>query len=750
MMMNAHGAAPLSLLDLLNQTGNEFHLRIRLTTDKATNAKSEPSFLLVIDGSKSFTQIVAAEIVTKAEHVVRNLFILQQSDDYPTANTEIWPLTNVDLEARWQHAGKTYHALATQDPGHRDPLLLSGQIQADGRLAAFNSLFYCTVTKIFFHPPCPSCGRHLWLCSDDSLLQTFGLPPYSQSLSRYLYCPKCVPLSADARFYAFSRKHSDPDIVLDTKSLINQFGNLMVRDIDPQLKFPCTDCGERGTCYGVENLVDKRMVPYSFYPFFAFLFEADTLQAADFLMLLSGASLEALTKRSACHHWNGRLNALRAAQRRLITSTLSFFDAASDQGFLEILYLKLAFLEELMDCLLKVCSEEMDDGAFSIDRVWVRIPEQNSYLPALWNFNVHYLGFGADVTPSQHLFQNSPINRLYFLGNVWFFALLTNSRQDMRTVRLALERMLSQPTREPSDYGHLMLRNKDPAFAPENIFWDPPSQPISEPLRSLWENSLVLGMSLLSAAVNRESSWSEMDFRQSLKNLRQDLKNHLFRQASAKDHVPAEDLRISAILKSILLKWQKGEIPATLETNQGVDSEEIILLTQVHSRCNAASVSVEEPIPETVHLRADQLPTSATTQEDWKKDEHTRVSLPKGRQVQAIPPRDSSDRDEVILETVILRSDMIDTNQNLRGREPRLPPEIDIPKTVIISSGDASLIQHHPPPSVPCAPGGVDHPAPESDLSQTKVLAPELKPETGRAEEGFPETVIIRNKKKEP
>jgi len=30
------------------------------------------------------------------------------------------------------------------------------------------------------------------------------------------------------------------------------------------------------------------------------------------------------------------------------------------------------------------------------------------------------------------------------------------------------------------------------------------------------------------------------------------------------------------------------------------------------------------------------------------------------------------------------------------------------------------------------------------------VLAPALKPETGRGEEGFPETVIIRNKKKEP
>jgi hypothetical protein len=750
MMINAHGAPALSLLDLLHSAGNEFHLRIRLTADEAADAQSGSHVFLVLDGPKSFTRIVAARIVTKAEHVVRDLFILQQSDDYPAANTEIWPLTNADLEARWQHAGKTYHALATQEPSHRSPLFLSGQIQPDGRLAAFHSLFYCTFTRTFFHPPCPLCGGHLWLCSDESLLQAFGLPLYSQSLSRYLYCPSCVPPSADARFYAFSRKNSDPDAVLDTKSLINQFGNLMGRDIEPRLKFPCTDCDERGTCYGVENLVDKRMVPYSFYPFFAFFFEADTLQAADFLMLLSGASLEALIERAAYHHWNGRLNALRAAQRRLRASTSSFFATPSDQKFLEILYLKLAFLEELMDCLRKVCSEEMNDGAFSINRVWVRLPEQTSYLPIFWSFNVHYLGFGADVNPSLSLSPNLPVNLLYFLGKVWFFALLTNSRQDMRAVRPILKRMLSEPNMHPADPGRPMFQNKDPIFAPENIFWDPPGQPISEPLHSLWENSLVLGMDLLSAAVNRKSSWSEMHFYRSLKKLREDVKDHHFRQASVEARAPVEDLRISAVLKSILLKWQKEETPATQATGPRDDSEKTILLTEVYSPGKAASVPGEEPIPETVHLRAAPPPTPAMTKEDRKKAEPAREPLPKSRPVQTVVPGGSGEKDEVVLETVILRSDPIEPMQNPKGIEPRPSSGTEIPKTVILSPGNASRMQNHAPASVPAASEEAAQRAQEQDPFQTKASAPTLQPKNGSVEKGLPETVIIRTQKKEP
>ena len=721
MMMNAHGAPP-SLLGLLHSTGDEFRLRIRLTTDEPVDAKPAPNFFLVLDGPKSFTRIVAAQIVTGTEHAVMDLFIFQQSDDYTTANTEIWPLTNSDLEARWQSAWKTYQAKVTQGPGHRAPLIISKQIQPDGRLAAFHSLFYCSFTKIFFHPPCPSCGGHLWLCSDDHLLKTYGLSPYSSSLSRYLYCPKCVPLSVDAQFFASSRKHSEPDVVLDRRSLINLFGNLMVRDIEPQLKFPCTDCSERGTCYGVDNIVDKRMMPYSFYPFFAFLFEADTLQAADFLMLLSGASFEALAKRAASHHWHGRLDALRTARRRLGESALSFYATASDQGFLEILYLKLAFLEELMDCLLSSRNEEMDGGTFSLDRVWVEVPEQNGYLPALWNFNVHYLGFGADANAGMHLSQNSPTNRMYFLGNVWVFALLTNSRQDMRTVRAALEHMLAEPDKFPAASGQPTFLNNAPVFAPENLFWDSPSQPISEPLHLFWEKALALGMSLLSAAVNRESSWSEKHFRQRLKHLRQDLKDRLFQEGSAGDRATAEDLRISTVLKKILLKWKTGEIPVSLETTAGDDSEGIILLTQEHVPGKAVSVPEEEPIPETVHLRADQVSKMVAGQEGWKKDADSRVFLPKNPQAQAIPPKDRDVRDELILETVILRSDPGAAGQNPTAIQPCQLSETDIPETVILSvEGSRSQAASHGP-FRPWFSERPDHPASESDLYQTKVL----------------------------
>lgn len=749
MMMNAHGA-PTSLLASLNSAGNEFRLRIRLTEGEDQDAEPGPTSFLLIDGPKSFTRIVAAQIITSTERVVMDLFILQQSDDYPTADTEIWPLTNADVEARWQHAGKAYQAMAAQGPRHRSPLLLSGQIQPDGRMVAFHSLFYCMFTKTFFHPPCPSCGGDLRLCTDDHLLKSFGLDAYTHSLSRYLYCSKCVSLSTAARFFAFSRKPSEPACVLDQGSLINQFANLMVRDIEPQLQFPCTECGEQGVCYGVENIVDQRMVSYSFYPFFAFLFEADTFQAADFLMLLSGASFEILAERAAAHHWHGRLDVLQTARSRLGESALRLYPASSNQGFLEVLYLKLSFLEDLLDGLLPSRYAEIDGGTFSLDRVWVRVPEQNGYLPALWNFNVHYLGFGADVNSGMHLFPNPLAHRLYFLANVWFFAMLTNSRQDMRTVRPGLEKMLSAADRFSAEHDQPTFLSKNPAFAPENLFWDSPDLPVSELLYPFWEKTLALGMELLSAAVKHESLWSEKHFREGIRQLRQDLKGQLFRAEAAADSVAAEDLRISIVLKKILLKWQTRETPASVEAVPGDYPEGRIRLPREPLPGKASSAPEEEFIPETVQLRVDRLSKPFAAPEAWKQDADRPVSLAKSPPSRGLPSKDRDAGDELVLETVILRADPGAAGRNQTGAEPSRLAETDIPKTVILSAGEAARQQHPQPPSGAGVSERPDHPAGEGDLSRTKVLAPALKTENGSGEGDLAETVIIRTQKKDP
>jgi hypothetical protein len=370
-------------------------------------------------------------------------------------------------------------------------------------------------------------------------------------------------------------------------------------------------------------------------------------------------------------------------------------------------------------------------------------------LPALWNFNVHYLGFGVDVDSAMHLSQTPPSHRLYFLANVWFLALLANSRQDMRTVRPGLEKMLSAAGRFSAEHDQLSFLSEDPSFAPENLFWELPDLPVSELLYPFWEKTLALGMELLSAAVNRESSWSEKRFREGIKSLRQDLKDLLFQAWDGGDRAALEDLRISAVLKKILRKWQTIETPASVEAAPGDSSEGRIRLAREPLPSKAASAPEEELIPETVQLRADRLSKPVAAPAVWKQAADRRVSLPKSQPPWSMPSKDRDTGDELVLETVILRSDPGPAGRNQSGAEPSRLAETDIPQTVVLSAGEAARQQHPRPSSDAGVSKRLDHPADEGDLSRTKVLTPASKPENASDEGDLAETVIIRTQKKE-
>ena len=94
------------------------------------------------------------------------------------------------------------------------------QIDETGGVVPFRSLFYCSHIDRFFHPPCPHCGRVLVLCSDDAQLNAKGLPSYSQSLKRYLWCPMCGGDTKNAEFYTYKRGRGDPTWVKDRRGLI--------------------------------------------------------------------------------------------------------------------------------------------------------------------------------------------------------------------------------------------------------------------------------------------------------------------------------------------------------------------------------------------------------------------------------------------------------------------------------------------------------------------------------------------------
>jgi hypothetical protein len=147
-------------------------------------------------------------------------------------------------------------------------------------------------------------------CRDDDALVAAGLPAWSSSTERFLWCEACgreVP----AFFSAKARKGPEP--VGDFVALVRGLGSVVDRGEDeepiPQellegltSEFPCMECEQRAACYPRGDakglgLAESRLTPVSFHDFYALalpLMELEFDEAAD---LISGASAADLAKR---------------------------------------------------------------------------------------------------------------------------------------------------------------------------------------------------------------------------------------------------------------------------------------------------------------------------------------------------------------------------------------------------------------------------------------------------------------------
>ena len=487
---------PPSLLPYLESNDNPFKLEISLSSRETSFLKKSPLPFLLISESTPFERLLDAKIVTDAGSDVRRVFLLQQSDVYPYLPDEIWPITNEDIDRRWQESFKLFSSQSGTCGSM--PIVLAEQANSKREFLPFHSLFYCVYTDSYFHPPCTQCGDLLQLCRDDTLLAASNLTPYTSSLKRYLYCPACLQAAGSTQFYAFSQEGTDPPAIKDRWALLNDFGNLILKS-ESKDYFPCFSCPERTTCYGTNNQVMSRIVPYSFYPFYLLVFKAATLCAADFLALVSGAPVEALRNNLSRKKALGRLRCLEAFEQQQPTPSYFLFDSDSEKSFLEILYLKLSFLGELIGEILSG-----SDGAayfdvpLSLDRVWVRTADQAGLLPQFWNFKLTVLDIWTDLIREPHLSRYPPAYGHHILGTIWFYALLVNARQSVETVRAGLDKYLSVFSDQDRQFSDItQTEGAGAVLAPENIFWNPEAKHIKETWRILWHRSLDIGGALL-------------------------------------------------------------------------------------------------------------------------------------------------------------------------------------------------------------------------------------------------------------
>ncbi len=597
-----------SLLPYLNALHKKVYLKFPLISQDITIIEKTPFPFLVITDSDPLARLIEGQFVTDAGSELKKVFILVQRDEYLLTKDELWPINNQDVDNSWQKAFSFY--AEKQD---RSLMILSNQINENGKLMLLSSLFFCKTRQLFFHPPCPNCGLLLQQCEDDDLLIRSGLQPYSTSLKRYLFCPSCGS-SGNYDFYIYELDPFDPPTLKDRWTLLKEFG--LLREGRKEVgKLPCDGCPDHQECYGADHRVLARIVPFSFYPFYILIFEAMSLNALDFLSLISGATFEELGAKLETRGELGRINCLNAIKQNGLVKSPFFYDRDA-RYFLEVLYLKLSFLGEVLQNLFSGNNLfRHPDLRLSIDRIWVRLADHGGLLPFFWNFRVKSIDISRPFVESQTSSKLPPSSDLYFLGLVWFYALLVNKKQDISKVLLSLKEAVSNSF-STGDFSSdkLFKEEVNPVFLPLNIFWDTEGKKFSHNWHRLWGKSLSLGWSLFKASFQYDPKWLKEEFWQQLQNVREEVKSNLFqkepmdfRQAYSSEQVHQLELENEAvhnILVKIMNKWRLRV--------EAVEEEETIILPSQGLKEKTSPLQEKEELQETVILSPEGLKEKAS------------------------------------------------------------------------------------------------------------------------------------------
>jgi len=279
-----NGTPNRSLLPYLACSSNAPSLTIPLLTEEPASSAHDRFPFLRINDSDPLTHIVEADFLIKPGCESKKVFLFLQNDRYTVPKNRWWPSANTEVEGAWEKASVFY---SQGNRGH-SVITLGDHVDHEAHVVPFRSLFFCKSKKTFFEPPCPFCGRLLDQCDNDEVLGEKGLPAYSSSLNRYLFCPSCSGSGSQSAFYAYDRERSEPEFVKDWQALVKDFAVLIQKGDDIEA-FPCSRCPDRAACFAAEGAVRPQIVPFAFYPFFMMIFEDMPLKGLDFLALVSVA-----------------------------------------------------------------------------------------------------------------------------------------------------------------------------------------------------------------------------------------------------------------------------------------------------------------------------------------------------------------------------------------------------------------------------------------------------------------------------
>ncbi len=545
-----------SLLSYVSPMNGPVYLEIvRHPTDPKLLERPHSPFQIISD-SEPLTRLVDAKFTTDAGTDLKRVSLLIQKDNYSFTKNSLYPLTNLDIDEYWRRALSFY--LDGRSDGS-SIVLFRSQLNEERELQPFQPLVFCKVKEAFFGSPCPECGSILELCDQDDILKAAKLLPYSSSLRRYLFCPSCHDEQRPSFFYTYDLEDHDSPHLQDRWALIKAFGRLKGTHAEND-QFPCVGCPSHSECYGVDWLATTRLSFFSFYPFYMLIFEAMTLHAFDFLSLVSGASVDEVKEQLSSNQDLGRKSCIDALEHQGQIRSPFFFEQ-DDRDFLEIMYLKLSFLSQLIEFVLSVPDYQghpiLD---FSIDRLWLKIDASDSRLPFFWNFKVKPIDIGIAPQENSYLLGKPCLHRLYSLALIWFYTFIVNKDQGIEKVYRYLGKEFKKYVSD-GHYGaeNFFVKPIQQPFLPENIHWNPEEKEVSEQWHPLWQETLGLGLSLLEVSVDEDSRWSKHEFITRVNALADRIKQTLFHDTYVEPKYIEDtgSADVHEILLRIKEKWQE-------------------------------------------------------------------------------------------------------------------------------------------------------------------------------------------------
>ena len=552
----------ISLLPFVESETDGFCLDIPVLDQDRTVSQGYSYPFQIADEGQNFSIIVKAGLKVTDSGQFKSLFLLIQRDHYPIRSDHLLPFTNAGIDRIWYETILSYST-------DKNVFIVPKQLSRDGKATPFRSLFFCKKEKKFFHPPCPECGEELDLCTDDDLLISAALSPYSTSLKRYLFCPACYGSNGHHEFYQFSRSAEDSIFVKDRFGLIKNFNKLRSTSSG---SFPCLNCPGHAECYITGEKAASYISFFSFYPFHMLFFDAEPIKAIDFIPLISGASYKEVNAFSTTPLGADWKNIL-ASQGRA-----HFFFKEDERFYLEVLFLKLSFFEEFTRSLYQRIEKNIYSLVnLSAQSIWIRPKTPGNMLPFFWDFKLSIIDLIVN-SPKNYIESTLTKNiSLHFIASLWFYIFFVNKNQGQAAVYKAVGRLVEKGSKDSlfSDYNKLI--KDSPSVAMENIFWNPDSRAIPQKWHEFGLKTILTGIALFDAGKEQDLKNDLNKLLYKIENLKQDVKEELFSKrmdtvsaaqnvvAGPMDVRPKEDTghvqsqienqAVSLILKKLKTKW---------------------------------------------------------------------------------------------------------------------------------------------------------------------------------------------------